>query len=276
MTILKLEMAAKLSFHSKYISGSSKHIEILTISDHLRYNQNRTNIHEGKKIIDKFNERISQLDNIIKKKDIKNINVLNETANMSMRSIHKKRDSNVVLILETLNGKIADNDGSPVKVNLSNYTQNQNSSTKENADGQNRGIIFDTNISPGGINYKSSLFKSRSFSLNGNIKSKNHVKRFRRQSPFAFAIAQSLSALNEIGLTDPGNVQGAPLAFGGGGFIFGGPGVLGSIQGDGDSIYDTNLGALPFVDPPAAIPSPTTTASITKPPVGFNTDIPLW
>ncbi len=79
----------------------------------------------------------------------------------------------------------------------------------------------------------------------------------------AFAIAGSLTALSQIGLTDPGNVQGAPLALGGGGFIFGGPAVLGSIASSGFGIYDADVGILDFAIPVAPNPGPETTTTTT-------------
>ncbi len=255
-------MIGQLFAHSKCISTSYKNIEIITISDHLRENQNRINTPLENKQIDTFNDQIVTLDNIIINKDKKNIYVWNKTVNESTRHNHKGQVSKAVPIVDTFRGNIVENNQNQIKENLSKYAQSQHSTTMDNADGQTRSIMkLDIYFSPGGINYKSSLFKATPFTWANTFKSENHAKRFRRQSPLAFAIAGSLADLNQIGLTDPGNVQGAPLALGGGGFIFGGPAVLGSILSSGFSIYDTDVGILDFAIPVA--PSPVTTTTTT-------------
>ncbi len=139
--------------------------------------------------------------------------------------------------LDKLSRRIAENSGNRVnmlKENRSKYTQIQNAITMDNnTDSQARyRMQFDITFSPDGINYKSSLFKPRQLVWPEHFKPEDHVKRFRRQ---IFTIAD----FNQIGISGIGNVVT-------GGFIFGGPTVLGPSIGF--SIYDRNLGNFPIVN----------------------------
>ena len=159
---------------------------------------------------------------------------------------------------------IPENDGHNIKDKLSKSVQVPNKTIMNDAEIQSGCIrIFGVCFDPDVINV-GSLFRPKYLSLEKHFQSKSQTKRFRRQSALAIAIAAALAGINNIGIGDPGNLQGPPLALGVGGFIFGGPAALGAFQGPGFSIYDTNLGIFPFINPaPVQAPSPTPTPTTT-------------